>query len=97
MLKSLKVISTSNIKTKFTLEIEEKDSLSFLDITSSRDNNKFVTSVYRKPTFTGVLTNFESFIPGMYKSELIEKLSHRSFRLCYNYENFHQKIETYIH
>ena len=46
----------------FTSEIEENRSLSFLDIKISRENNKFVTSVYRKPTFSGVFTNFESSI-----------------------------------
>ena len=50
----------------------------FLDIKISRENNKFVTSVYRKPTFTGVFTNFESFIPDIYKRGLIEALLHRS-------------------
>ena len=37
---------------------------------------------------TKLLTNFESFIPDMYKRWLIETLFHRSFRLCSNYENF---------
>ena len=57
----------------------------FLDITINLENNKFVTSVYRKPTFNGVSTNFESFIPDMHKGKLIEALLHRSFRLCSNY------------
>ena len=67
MLKSLNIISRNNIKTKFTSEIEGNGSLSFLDITITRENNKFVTSVYRKPTFSGVFTNFESFIPEMHE------------------------------
>ena len=46
----------------FTSEIEENRSLSFLDTKISRENNKFVTSVYCKPTFSGVFTNFESYI-----------------------------------
>ena len=79
---------------KFTSEIEENDLLSFLYIKISRENNKFVTSVYCKPTFSGVFTNFESFIPDIYKRGLIETLVHRSFRLCSNYENFHREIET---
>ena len=33
---------------KLTLEIEQNGSLSFLDVTITRENNKFVTSVYRK-------------------------------------------------
>ena len=30
----------------------------------------------------------------MHKHMLIETLLHRSFRLCSDYENFHQEIET---
>ena len=71
-----------------------RGSLSFLDTKISRENNEFVTSVYRKPTFNGVFTNFESFIPDIYKLWLIETLLHRSFRLCSNYDNFHREIET---
>ena len=52
---------------KCTSEIEENGSLSFLDIKISRENNKFVTSVYLTPTFSGVFTNFESFMPDIYK------------------------------
>ena len=79
---------------KFTSEIEMNNSLSFLDIKIARDNNKFTTSVYRKPTFSGVFTNFESFIPNSYKYALIFTLLHRAFKLCSNFELFHQEIEN---
>ena len=79
---------------KFRSEIEENGSRSFLDIKIRRENNKFVTSVYCKPTSSGIFTNFESFIPYIYNRGLIETLLHRSFRLCFNYENFHREIET---
>ena len=49
-------------KIKYTSEIEMNISLSFLDIKIVRENNKFTTSVDHKPTFSGVFTNFESFI-----------------------------------
>ena len=91
---SLKIVSTNYIKTKFTSEIEENGSLSFPNITISRENNNFVISVYRKSTFSGVLTNFESFIPEMHKLGLIKTLLHCSFRLCSKYENFHREIEN---
>ena len=78
----------------FTLEIEESGSLSILDVTITRENNKFVTSVYRKPTFSGVFTNFESFMPEMHKRRLIETSLYRSFRLFSSYEIFHREIET---
>ena len=79
---------------KFTPEIEQDGSMPFLDIKINRENNKFVTSVYRKPTLSGVFTNFESFIADIYKHGLNETLLHRSFRLCSNYKNFHREIET---
>jgi len=48
---------------KFTMETEEKGQLSFLDVLLSKqstsDNQCFcVTSVFRKKTYTGLLTNF---------------------------------------
>ena len=61
---------------KFTSEIEENGSLSFLDIKISHENNKFMTSVYRKSTFCAVFTKFGSFIPDIYKRGLIETLLH---------------------
>ena len=54
---------------KFTMEGEENNSLSFLYIKIFCDSGKFQTSGYRKPTFTGFLTNFESFFP--YRTNII--------------------------
>ena len=53
---------------KFTLKREENSSLSYLDINIFRDTGKFQTSVHRKPTFSGVLTNFPSLLPISCKS-----------------------------
>ena len=77
---------------KFTSEIEDNNSISFLDIKINRDNNRFLTSVYRKPTFSGAFTNFDSYIPLSYKSGLISSLLYRAFKLCFNFEIFHQEI-----
>ena len=38
----------------------------------NREYKKFVTSVYQKPTFNGVFTNFESFISKCYKRSLFD-------------------------
>ena len=75
------------------MEIEENESLPFLDITISCENNKFVTSDYQ-PTSRGGFTNFESFMLDMYKRGLIENLFDRSFRLCSNNKNFYREIGT---
>ena len=78
--------------TKFTSEIEENNCMSFLDIKITRELNSFSTSVYRKPTFSGVFTNFDSFIPLSYKTGLIWLLLYRAFSLCSSFELFHQEI-----
>ena len=79
---------------KFTSQTENENSILFLDIKITRDNNKFMTSVYRKPTFSGVFTNFGSFIPKSYKYNLLFTLLHRAFKLCSNLERFHQEVTS---
>ena len=63
VIKFLNYMNSKHGNIKFTVEREENDSLSFLDIKLFRDNGKIQTSVYTKSTFSGVLTNFESFLP----------------------------------
>ncbi len=79
----------------FTCEVESNCQLSFLDITITRTNGHFETSVYRKPTFTGLFTNFHSFTPLQFKRGLIYSLLHRFFNICSSYENFHAQIEFF--
>ena len=38
----------------FTVETEQNNKISFLDGSVIREQGKFVTSVYRKPFFSGV-------------------------------------------
>ena len=66
---------------KFTYEIEKDHCLPFLDVNIMFSNGIFSTSVYRKPTFTGLFTNFDSFIPISYKTGLINTLLFRYFNI----------------
>ena len=47
---------------EFTTELEENNTLPFLDVSVEKDaiNNKFLTSVYRKPTFTGSYVRYDT-------------------------------------
>ena len=76
----------------FTVEHENIGLLSFIDVNICAKNGKFVTSVYRKPTFSGVFTNFESFIPMYQKRGLLHTLLHRSFSICCDFKTFHFEI-----
>ena len=58
-----KYMSSKHQNINCTVEKENAALLSFLDVKICHKNCKFVTSVYRKPTFSGVFTNYETFIP----------------------------------
>ena len=60
-----KYLNLKHKNIKFTSESESNDSLPYLDILISRKHKKFSTSVYHKPTFSGVYSNFNSFIAQM--------------------------------
>ena len=48
--------------------------------------------MYRKSTYTGLLTNFKSFVPFRYKLALIKTLVHRIFCICNTWIKFHNDI-----
>ena len=58
----------------FSFEEEKNGKISFLDVEISRENGKFVTTVYRKPTFSGVYTHFESFLTSTQKFGMLYTL-----------------------
>ena len=65
---------------RFTNESEKDNSMPFLDFDFIRERNKFTSKIYRKPTFTGVFTNFQSLIPTQYKVGLIFTLLYRVYQ-----------------
>ena len=86
-------ISSKHKNINFIIEEENISLLSFLDVKICRRNDKFVTSAYRKPTFSGVFTNYESFIPTYQKRGLLHTLLHRSFSICGDFKTFHFEID----
>ena len=83
---------------KFTDEPEKNGSLPFLDVTiKKREGGGFNTSVYHKPSYTGLLTNFPSYIPSLYKSALAKTLIHRCFKICNTWDLFHKNIKELEH
>ena len=66
----------------FTFEKEENNSLPFLDVLVEKSDTGFLTSVYRKPTFSGLYTRWSSFCPKQRKISLIKTLTHRALMIC---------------
>ena len=67
-------IKSHNNSIKFTVEKEDNNSLPFLDVLIHKDGSRFTTSLYRKPTFTGLYTEFSTPSPTKYKVNLISIL-----------------------
>ena len=80
--KFLEYLNKQHHSIKFTIEEETNGRLPFLDITVSKlQSGSFHTTTYRKPTNTGLLTNFFSFCSYTYKTGLIKTLVDRAYKI----------------
>ena len=75
----------------FTIETEQ-NKISFLNVNVIGEQGKFITSAYRKPTFSGVYSQFDSFIPDTYKIRIIYLIVDRCFWICSSWSVFHQQL-----
>ena len=87
-------MNTKHQNIKFTFEHEHNNSFSFLDVKISQESNRLTTSIYKKYTFSGVFTNFKSFISTVYKFGLVYTLLHCCFNITSSYEKFYNKINA---
>ena len=78
---------------KFTSEAENDNSFSFPDIKITRHNQQLKAFFYRKPTFSGVFTHYESYVDQTYEKSLTDTLLFRCFSICSDYISFHLKVE----
>ena len=67
---------------RFTFEKESNLALPFLDVLVEKSPSKFITSIYRKPTFTGQYLRWNSFSPRKRKTNLSLTLTHRALAIC---------------
>ena len=58
----------------FSIETEKESKLSFLDVEIIHEQGKFTITIYRKPTFSGVYTNYQRFLPAVYKFGMVYTL-----------------------
>ena len=76
----------------FTCEKEVGEQLSFLDIKITKNGKNFETDLYRKPTFSGLLTKFDSSQKKQYKLNLISCLVDRAWKICSSYTAFSKEL-----
>ena len=65
-----------------------------VDINITRTNGHFSTSVFHKPSSTGLFTDFNSFIPMTCNKGLLLSLNLRQFNICFSYQYFHCEHEN---
>ena len=92
--KFLKYINGKHANLKFTSESELNNCLPFLDCQVTRLPTKLTTSVYRKPTFTGLGLSFFSFVPRNFKLNSIFTLLHRAYNISSDNFSLHREFET---
>ena len=73
----------------FSMKTEKENKLSFPDVQIISEKSRFTTSIYRKPTFSSVYCNFESFLPSVCNVVIVYSLVYRCFRICSNWTQFH--------
>ena len=66
------VLNSMHPALKFTVEGECDDQLPFMDVLVERVGGDLICSVYRKPTFAGVYTRWDSFAPTSHEINLIK-------------------------
>ena len=70
-------------------------SIVFLDVFISGINNQNLTlQTYHELTYTGLLLNIKSFTSFLYNTSLIKCLIDRSFKICNDWNSFHNEIEN---
>ena len=89
----LNYLNSQHPNISFTFETEDNSILPFLDIKIQRNSENFETSIYRKPTFTGLMSKFYDFAPLDYKANLITTLVCRAFKISSNYLAFNKEID----
>ena len=77
---------------KFTIEYNIDNKIAFLDALICNTDNNIITKTYHKPTYTGLLLNFNSFTSFSYKSSLVKCLIDRAFKINNTWKGFNEDI-----
>ena len=86
-------MSSKHQNINFAIEKENVGSLSYLNVKNCCKNDKYVTSVYRKPTFSGAFQQLWKFYSNAPKERILHTLFHRSFSICCDFKTFHSEID----
>ncbi|CAM4953824.1 unnamed protein product [Rotaria socialis] len=83
----LSILNNFRPSITFTYKVEDGDRLEFLDvfITRSTECQSLGTTIYHKPTYPGLLTNYHSYFRMQYKKGGIITMVNRALIICSTY------------
>ena len=81
--KFLDLLNSQHNNIKFTVELPS-DTIPFFDVEIRLNKTGIDTWVYRKPTNTNLILNFNALCPTKWKSELILCFLNRAKRICFS-------------
>lgn len=78
---------------KFTLEIEDNETLHFLDITIYRSHGKHTFKIYRKPIYTDSIIPADSYHPSSHKMAAFHSMVHRLLNVPMSPINYDEEYD----
>ena len=87
-------INSQHLNINFSMEKESDHCLPFLDIYIDNSSQEVITRIYRKRTFTGLLTHFFSFTCFTYKLGLVKTLINRIYKVNNTWLGFHKDLKS---
>ena len=89
-----KVVNSKHENIRFTMEKStDARTITFLDVQVELNESGYNTWIWRKPTNTGLLLNFNANCPQTWKSSLIMCLLHRAKNICPNDFLYKQEVK----
>ena len=77
----------------FTMELASDNKLPFIGMEVLKKGCKLETSVYRKPTNTGLLLHHQSHVDKRYKKSLLKNMLNRAFHLSSTWVSFKSECD----
>ena len=87
----LHVLNDLHPSISFTMELSTENTLPFLGMVLREDGQSITTSVYVKPTNTGLLLHYNSHVDNRCKKSFIFTMLDRAFKLSSNWSLFHEE------
>ena len=85
----LTIFNSYDNNLKFTYEIEQNNTISFLDLSLMRQNNKIITNWFQKSVASGRIMNYTSNHPIKLKKNIVFNLTDRAILL--SHKTFHKQ------